>query len=269
MFNSLLDSLVATHREGGDFETFRRDSLSLLGVDPHMDPIDFREGNSAEIIERFERQFREYYDRKAQHITELLLPEIRRVHETQGNRYKRILIPYTDGRPNPLPITADIGRAVETNGKSINRDIEKAVTLALIDEKWKEHLRSMDELKESVQAASFEQKDPLVIYKMEAYNLFEQLIYDINENVTSYLAKGTLVFPDGTTLEEAREQRTDLSKVRTNRSETPDEVRRASESAGRRQAKPETFVRQGDKVGRNDPCPCGSGKKYKHCHGRS
>ena len=123
----------------------------------------------------------------------------------------------------------------------------------------------MDELKDSVQAASFEQKNPLVIYKMEAYNLFEQLIFDINEEVTAYLSKGTIVFADGRTLEEAREQRTDMSKVQTNRSE--EQARAAAEGVSRR-SKPQTFKRVEKKVGRNDLCPCGSGKKYKHCHGR-
>ena len=125
----------------------------------------------------------------------------------------------------------------------------------------------MDELKESVQAASFEQKDPLVVYKMEAYNLFEGLVYDINEEVTSYLSKGTLIFSDGRSLEEAREQRTDLSKTQTNRTEE-EAARAAAEGVSRRKSKPQTFKRQEKKVGRNDPCPCGSGKKFKHCHGR-
>ncbi|MCO6479830.1 MAG: preprotein translocase subunit SecA [Phaeodactylibacter sp.] len=267
MFHSLTANLVENHRDAGDFETFRRDSLSLLGLDPQMDAIDFQEGPLNEVTERFQQQFEEYYGRKMTQITEVLLPHIRDVHENQGQQYKRILIPFTDGRANPMAITADIAEAVETNGKSIRRDIEKAVTLAIIDEKWKEHLRSMDELKDSVQAASFEQKDPLVVYKMEAYNLFEQLIFDINEEVTSYLSKGTLIFADGRTLEEAREQRTDMSRVRTNRTEEA-AARAAAEGVSRRRAKPQTFKRVEKKVGRNDPCPCGSGKKYKHCHGR-
>ncbi|MCB0593040.1 MAG: SEC-C domain-containing protein, partial [Phaeodactylibacter sp.] len=265
MFHSLTASLAESHREGGNFETFRRDSLSLLGLDPRIDAIDFQEGPMEEIIERFQQQFEEYYGRKMTQVTEALLPHIRDVHENQGQQYKRIIIPFSDGRANPMGIAANIAEAVQTNGKSIRRDIEKAVTLAIIDDKWKEHLRSMDELKDSVQAASFEQKDPLVVYKMEAYNLFEQLIFEINEDVTSYLSKGTLIFADGRTLEEAREQRTDLSKVRTNRSE--EEARAAAEGVSRR-AKPQTFKRVEKKVGRNDPCPCGSGKKYKHCHGR-
>ncbi|MCB9298639.1 MAG: preprotein translocase subunit SecA [Lewinellaceae bacterium] len=265
MFQSLTANLVENHREGGNFETFRRDSLSLLGLDPQIDAIDFQEGPLEEIISRYQQQFEEYYGRKMTQITDVLLPHIRDVHENQGQQYKRILIPFTDGRTNPMAITADIAEAVQTNGKSIRRDIEKAVTLSIIDEKWKEHLRSMDELKDSVQAASFEQKDPLVVYKMEAYNLFEQLIYDVNEEVTAYLSKGTIVFADGRTLEEAREQRTDMSKVQTNRTE---EAARAAAEGVSRRAKPQTFKRVEKKVGRNDPCPCGSGKKYKHCHGR-
>ncbi|MBK6623311.1 MAG: SEC-C domain-containing protein [Saprospirales bacterium] len=125
----------------------------------------------------------------------------------------------------------------------------------------------MDELKDSVQAASFEQKDPLVVYKMEAYNLFENLIYEINQTVTSYLALGSVVFQDGRTIQEAREQRSDLSKVRTNRTE--DAAARAAAESVSQQSRQQTVKRVEKKVGRNDPCPCGSGKKYKRCHGRN
>ena len=264
MFESMTESLVADHKNNGAFESFRRESIALLGLDPQIDPIDFQEGSIDQVDERYRTQFNEFYHRKGQHITDALMPVIRNVHENEGHRYKRIAIPFTDGRSKVLPIAADLATAVESNGKSVMRDIEKAVTLAIIDERWKEHLRAMDELKDAVQAASFEQKDPLVVYKMEAYNLFEHLMFTINEEVTSYLSKGTIVFQDGRTLEEAREQRTDLSRVQTNRTE--EETRAAAEGVSRR-SKPQTFKRQDKKVGRNDPCPCGSGKKYKHCHG--
>jgi len=269
MFTGMVESLVTVHRQGGDFESFRTDSIGILGIDPKMDAIDFKEASEDEVIDRFYEQVMEHYDRKMEDIVSVLLPFILDVEAKEGNRYKRILVPFTDGRPKPLPISADIKKAVATEGKSIRRDIEKALTLAIIDNTWKEHLRSMDELKESVQAASFEQKDPLVIYKMEAYNLFEQLIYKINEEVTSYLLKGTLVFADGKTLEEAKEQRSDFSRTSTNKAQ--DQQAAAARAAGERvsrRSKPETFVRQEEKVGRNDPCPCGSGKKFKHCHGR-
>ena len=121
-------------------------------------------------------------------------------------------------------------------------------------------------MKDSSQAASFEQKDPLVVYKMEAFNLFEQLIYRVNEQVTAYLVKGSVVFRDGSRVEEARTQRTDLSKTSTNKD--PNALAKtAAASAGGRRQKPETFKREVPKVGRNEKCPCGSGKKYKQCHG--
>jgi preprotein translocase subunit SecA len=190
------------------------------------------------------------------------------VYDNEGHRYKRIAIPFTDGRKNALPVSADLKKAIDTKGRSVMIDIEKAVSLSLIDDHWKEHLRHMDELKESAQAASFEQKDPLVIYKMEAYELFEGLVYKVNQDVCSYLSRGKLLIQGQDEVQEARELKTDLSKTRTSRAE---EVARktAAAAAGRR---PETVVetvrRDEPKVGRNDPCPCGSGKKYKQCHGR-
>ena len=270
MFSGIIESLVYSHRESGTFDTFRRASLSVLGLDPDIDPAYFREAPAAEVAAAFLQEFREYYQRKSQHIAELLYPQIEEVQRTQGHIYKRILIPFTDGRKNPYVVTAEIADTVRTKGKSIMQEVERAVTLAIIDEKWKEHLRSMDELKDSVQAASFEQRDPLVIYKVEAYNLFEKLVMDVNEEVTSYLAKGTLVFADGTTLEQAREQRTDMTRTSTNRNREEEENARrraAAASAGQPVSKPQTVRNTEPKIGRNDPCPCGSGKKYKQCHG--
>ncbi len=266
MFSAQLENIVFNNRQNGNYETFRRDSLSILGFDPKIEAVDFVEGNLDDLVQQFEQQFNDFYQRKATSITEALMPQIQDVYDNQKNQYKRIQFYFTDGRLKPLIVTADIEEAVKTQGKSVINDIEKAVTLAIIDQKWKEHLRSMDELKESVQAASFEQKDPLVVYKMEAFNLFEQLIFEVNESTTAYLAKGTLAFEGGQTIEQAREQRTDMSKMQTNRTEE-DAAKRAAQSAGGRPPKPETFKRNEKKVRRNDPCPCGSGKKYKHCHG--
>ena len=267
MFRSQIESLVYKHKGQGDFNKFRSEALGTIGFDPQIEAADFQEAPADDLVDQVEAQFYEFYYRKSDQISQMLMPEIKRVYETKGNHFKRILVPFSDGRTSALMVTADIEDATKSKGKTITRDIEKTVTLAIIDEKWKEHLRSMDELKDSVQSASFEQKDPLVIYKMEAYNLFEQLIFDINESVTSYLSKGQLVLPDGRPLEQAREQKTDLSKVRTSRSDSDDAARQAAEAASGR-SKPETIRRSEEKIGRNDPCPCGSGKKYKHCHGR-
>jgi len=270
MFQSMVDNVVFGHKQSGNFESFKRDALGVLGVDPSIGAAEFEEMKSEEIADRFHKEFETFYTRKAEQITEVLLPQIKNIHETQGHRYKRLLIPFTDGRTNPYSVTAELADAVKTNGKSIISDIEKAVSLVIIDDKWKEHLRSMDELKDSSQSASFEQKDPLVVYKMEAFKLFEELVFEINEDVTSYLSKGTLIFADGTTLEQAREARTDMSRTQTNKQQEQADRsrRRASASAGQGAQKPQTIRRTEKKVGRNDLCPCGSGKKYKKCHGK-
>ena len=268
MFLSLTENVAASHKEGGSYDSFKMDSVGLIGFDPKISKEQFEVSDTDDLVELYQNEFVQYYDQKSADIATVLLPIIKDVHEHQP-RYKDILTPFTDGRKNPLPIAANIRNAVASNGKTIVNDIEKAVSLALIDDTWKEHLRSMDELKDSVQSASFEQKDPLVVYKMEAYNLFENLVNRVNEEVTSYLSKGTLIFSGGTTLAEAKQRQTDFSKTNTNSSERSEDVaaRRAAEGVSRRR-KPETFKREEKKVGRNEPCPCGSGKKFKRCHGR-
>jgi preprotein translocase subunit SecA len=265
MFTSLTENLVRDYKRNDDFTDFQQESLRVLGIDPKIDNDTFRKLNVEELIEQYREQVMDSYQQKSAKIRELLYPLVKSVFENEGHRYKRIAIPFTDGRKHPLPIAADLESAVKSGGKTIMQEIEKAVTLSLIDDSWKEHLRFMDELKDSVQSASFEQKDPLVIYKMEAYGLFEQLIYKINEEVASYLMKGRLLIAGREEMHEAREQKTDFRKVQTNRQEQA--ARAAAQSAGRERPKVETVRHTEKKVGRNDPCPCGSGKKYKHCHG--
>ncbi|MBK9152142.1 MAG: preprotein translocase subunit SecA [Saprospiraceae bacterium] len=265
MIVGLVELIADRGKASGNFETFREDCIASLAIDPDITPEEFKSMSLDNLIDSLLAQVTEIYNLKARNITEVLMPVIRQVYENEGHRYKKIAIPFTDGRTNPLPIAADLKEAVESNGASIWKDIEKTIVLALIDDNWKEHLRSMDELKDSVQAASFEQKDPLVIYKMEAYKLFEELIHKINRDVCSYLFHGKLLIQQE--VKEARVQKTDLSKVRTSRTE--DDMRRAAaEGVSQRAEKVETIRRVEEKVGRNDMCPCGSGKKYKHCHGR-
>ncbi len=281
-FIAITSELVHVHREAGDFETFRLDAIRIIGVDPDMDALWFKSAPVEEVTERFQKQVFDLYQLKRQTISERLLPLIRDIRAREGDRYKRVLVPFTDGVLG-FNISVDIEEAIRTNGKSIMHDIEKVATLAIIDDAWKEHLRNIDDLKEAVQGASFEQKDPLVIYKMEAYKLFEALIGQINAQTTSFLLRGALVLPDERQMEQARReealraQRMAAQRMRllTNRrpveeamTETQRAAQRAADSAGQRpSARPQPIVREAT-VGRNDPCPCGSGKKYKHCHGR-
>ena len=269
MFLSLIESIVIDHRQNGDYEVFRKDAISVLGIDPDVTAEEFKSLPLDEVVDRYQQQVLQFYQRKGEQISRSLLPAIENVHNTEGNRYKRIAIPFSDGSSKTLPVSAEIADAVKTNGKSVMRDIEKTITLSLIDAAWMEHLRAMDELKESVQAASFEQKDPLVVYKMEAYELFEHLVYRINEDVSSYLLKGELAIQENDNRplrQETRPQPSAFSKATTNRQE--EAMRSAAERVSQDGNRPATVVRTEKKVGRNDPCPCGSGKKYKHCHGK-
>jgi preprotein translocase subunit SecA len=275
-FQAITSELVEVHRQGGDFETFRLDSIRMIGVDPEMEPAWFKSAPLGTVNGTFQQQVFDLYDEKRQQVASRLLPVITDVRAKEGDRYKRIIVPYSDGTMG-LTISADMDNAVQTEGKSVMHDVEKVATLALIDDAWKEHLRNVDDLKESVQGASFEQKDPLVIYKMEAYNLFEALIGHINSNVTSFLLRGTLDMPSE---EQMRQQSADNARrVQANRlraqqqtrqpmTETQESAQRAAQSVSQNGPvqRVQPIIR--DKViGRNDPCPCGSGKKYKNCHG--
>lgn len=268
MFEGMIDSITFGNKKHGDHENFRLDVLRLLGFDTTIAAADFNGQDVNTVADRLLEEFQAFYQRKMLLLVDRVMPTIRRVDEEQPGRYRRIIIPFTDGSTHPLVITADIEKAIESNGRSIISDIEQTVTLAIIDEHWKEHLRSMDELKGATNLASFEQKDPLVVYKMESYTLFESLIGTINEGTTAYLAKGDLVMQDPQDVQEARAPRKSVeAKTSTNRSAAAQAQRRAAEGATPRK-KVETFQRDQAKVKRNDPCPCGSGKKFKHCHGK-
>lgn len=266
MFHSTVEGLVNKNKSSGDYEGFEYDSIGILGIEPSIDRTFFNEKSESEIFNNLFNQFFDHYRKKEEQIKEVLMPFIKNVQLNEGNKYQRISIPFSEGHGEPLPVAAEIESALKSNGASIMRDIERNIALIKLDNDWKEHLRNMDELKESVQAASFEQKDPLVIYKIEAYNLFEQLIYKMNREITSYLSKGRLMLTVNQEVKEARTQKTDYSKTKTNRSE--ENLRRAAESAGRPEiASHQTIRNTNPKIGRNDACPCGSGKKYKNCHG--
>ncbi|MEM6769915.1 MAG: SEC-C metal-binding domain-containing protein, partial [Bacteroidota bacterium] len=268
MFEGMIDSIAFGNKKQSDHEHFRLDVLRYLGFDTSIDAADFNGQDVNTVADRLLEEFQSFYQRKMLLLVDRVMPTIRRVNEEQPGRYRRIIIPFTDGSTHPLVITADIEKAIESNGRSIISDIEQTVTLAIIDEHWKEHLRSMDELKGATNLASFEQKDPLVVYKMESYNLFESLIGTVNEATTAYLAKGDLVMQDPKDVQEARAPRRPVeAKTSTNRSAEERAQRRAAEGATPRK-KVETFQRDHAKVKRNDPCPCGSGKKFKHCHGK-
>jgi preprotein translocase subunit SecA len=284
-FDSITSELVQSHRQGGDFETFRLDSIRAIGVDPELDAAWFKSAPINSVLATYQEQVFSLYNHKSKQVGERLLPFIKNVVKNEGMKYRRMVVPFKDGMMG-LNISTDIQNALDNDGKTIMRDVEKVATLALLDDAWKEHLRNVDDLKESVQSASFEQKDPLVIYKMEAYNLFEGLIGHINGSVTSFLLKGTLDLPDENDIrrnqqaeaQRAAQIRAQQNRLRTNASAAQssdgqpmtEQQAAAREAAQRVNQQPVQKIQPIVKekvVGRNEPCPCGSGKKYKNCHG--
>jgi preprotein translocase subunit SecA len=272
MFQGTVEILVSQHHGAGQYEAFRLASITELGIEPDITEADFGKMDTNSLINEFGNQVFEHYQRKGERIAEQLIPVILDVKAREGDRYKRIAVPFTDGRTKVLPIAADMDDAIASNGKTIMRDIEKTLTLAIIDDEWKEHLRAMDDLKDSVQGASFEQKDPLVIYKMEAFNLFEELVNRINHQVTGYLLSGMIVQqgPPQQAQQAPRPPKLQLSREedQPELTETAQQMEAAARGVNQPQRQASAPVRVQDRVGRNDACPCGSGKKYKHCHGK-
>jgi len=160
-----------------------------------------------------------------------------------------------------LNVVAPLKKCYETKGREIGLSFEKSITLAVIDNMWKEHLREMDDLKQSVQNASYEQKDPLLIYKLESFNLFDTLLANVNEEIVSFLNKGGLPMAENPQMREAQLPESDAKKLQTGRQEV------GSGKQITQGGKGSAPIRVEKKVGRNEPCPCGSGKKYKNCHG--
>ena len=206
------------------------------------------------------KEVRDTFSRKTETIAKQAFPVIKNVFEQRGEMFKNIVVPFTDGK-RAYNVVANLEKTYKSEGEELIRAYEKSIMLAHIDDAWKEHLREMDDLKQSVQNATYEQKDPLLIYKFESFNLFKSMVDKINKNVVSTLMKGQIPFEAPEEVKQAEEKRTDLSKMRTGRSDAP----AAQTNQAPRKTEP---VKVGPKVGRNDPCPCGSGKKYKNCHGK-
>ena len=272
MIVSLTENVVLYAKNSNDYQNFKLEALTMFGLTLDITEEEFENSNADALIANFQREVFETYNHKKERLKSILLPFIKDVKEKEGDRYKRVQIPFTDGSSKELAMAVDIDDAIETNGESIPLDIEKIATLALIDDNWKEHLRSVDELKDSSQTASFEQKDPLVIYKMEAYNLFESLIHKVNQSVVSYLMKGHLEGFDQHNVREAKEQTSAMQNVTESKASMTDGQQAANQAAanvGQERRVQETVKHSGPVIGRNDPCPCGSGKKYKKCHGKN
>jgi preprotein translocase subunit SecA len=273
MFDGVAASIVTEHKETNNYKEFVQNVIRYYGFEPNISETEFRtQDDFNKLIDKLYYQARKYYDTKFAEISQRVLPIINRVYNDPTTSYLKIGIPFTDGTKG-MEVGAELKAAIETNGKSLISEIEKSITLGLIDNAWKEHLRDMDELKDQTQSASFEQKDPLVIYKIQAFKLFELFMDRINKEVTSFLFKGEIPIQDSENIHEAQEIQSDNEGLKTNieqQKEAEERQRNAAANSGGAQVveKVKTFKRDVAKVKRNDPCPCGSGKKYKQCHGK-
>ena len=260
MVHDVCETLVADAWEAKDFEYFKMSMIRTFGCESPFEEQYFLQERQSTLVEKLYPVVYDHYKAKLQKIAEQAYPVIERVYLEHGDRFQNIAIPFTDGKKT-INIVAPLKKCYETQGREVGLSFEKGITLAVIDNAWKEHLRAMDDLKESVQNASYEQKDPLLIYKLESFNLFDQLLVRISEEIVTFLNIGRLPIVEETELKEAKLPESDAKKLQTGRQE----MRGRQVAPGKPANEP---IRVEKKVGRNDPCPCGSGKKYKNCHGR-
>jgi preprotein translocase subunit SecA len=252
-----------------DHEGMKLDLLRVMTLDIPFKEEDMKKLKPDEQLETIISRSFETFKRKTERLAEVAHPVIKQVYENQGAMYENILIPITDGK-RVYNISCNLKDAYETGSKAVVKAFEKSILLHTIDEDWKEHLREMDELRHSVQNASYEQKDPLLIYKLESFNLFRTMVNDINSKAVSILMRGQIPVQDpGSVRRAAPEQKTDYSKYRIQKEESDNTLTANGNGRNPQQRQPQKLepIRVEKKVGRNDPCPCGSGKKYKNCHG--
>jgi preprotein translocase subunit SecA len=274
-FYAVAEDLVAGYKAQDDFEGFKLAVIVNFGIDTVITADELSKGDSNGITNRLYEEAVGNYTRKKTEMMRQALPVFQNVRLQQGSHIENVVVPFTDGKKG-VNVIANLDKTISTKGAELANALERTITLAIIDDTWKEHLRAMDDLKHSVQTAVYEQKDPLVIYKTTAYGLFSNMNSELNRDIVSFLSyAGIPVQENNAPLKEGREEKTDMSKLRVRKEEL------VSSSSGGQQEMMDTEneyhdpsvnkqepVRVGPKVGRNDPCPCGSGKKFKNCHGK-
>ena len=264
--NIMMDFAQTFVEENGDmdFEEFKFNMIRQVAVQPSFDEATYKAANKAMLTDMVVKDFQEAYKRRINSVATTAYPVIKRVYEEQGDKFENIYIPITDGfRGYNVPV--NLKKAYESQCKEVFKCFSTIVVLTTIDENWKDHLREMDQLRQSVQNATYEQKDPLLIYKFESFNLFSKMLEKVNREILSTLFKAMIPIrenQESAPQQPVKPQRTDMSRMQTSRME-------AAAAAGQGDKSKPAPIHVDKKVGRNDPCPCGSGKKYKHCHGRN
>jgi len=274
-FYVVCEGLVNSFREQDDYNGFKLSVIVNFGLDTSIQENDFLKGNLNEITESLYQESIMNYQGKMSELRKDAVPVFKNIRKNQGSHIENIVVPFTDGRRN-VQVLTNMEKTLRSEGNEIVDALERTITLAMIDDTWKEHLRAMDDLKQSVQTAYLEQKDPLVIYKVEAFSLFRQMDSEVNRDIVSFLCHSIILTEtNDTPLREGREQKTDMSRMRANKEqiEAAGDDYAANEKDYFDPSSTGTAVKQepvkvGPKIGRNDLCPCGSGKKFKNCHGK-
>jgi preprotein translocase subunit SecA len=275
MFYELCETTIQNHANS-DYQEFEIELIRLIGIESPIDENEFKSISRIDLTEKVYHAMRDQYERKCDKIASKGLPQIKHVFETMSQQYKNIVFPLTDGRKE-MQLIVNLEEAYNSKGKIISKSFEKNVILAKIDDEWKEHLREMDDLRSAVNNATYEQKDPLVIYKLESYELFKSMMNRLNEEAVELLMKLDIPIEQEFKQTNKEDRQNNYERSQSNSSNTTStQAPRFEGRQGYQQAIENSFPQEekkqpviaDPKVGRNDPCPCGSGKKYKQCHGK-
>ena len=263
VMNMMIDAseVIVNNSDGMNYEDFSSYLMAQLSIDPGFSEEVYSSAKPEELKNKLTLHMKEVYDRRMEAMITKVYPFIKDVYEKQGERWQNIAVPITDGR-KVLNLAFNLKKAYESGGKELAKSLSKTIILYQIDDHWKQQLRDMDDLRQSVQNAAYEQKDPLVIYKLESYNLFAAMLESLDKDVLSFLFRSAIYLRDPEQAQPAREPqqpKTDMSRMNTQHGDL-------STNSGQPKTRMPVHVEK--KVGRNDPCPCGSGLKYKNCHGR-
>ncbi|WP_299007525.1 preprotein translocase subunit SecA [uncultured Tenacibaculum sp.] len=253
MIYDTCDSIVRQNKGAKDFQNFEFELIRFSAMTSPFSEEEFSKTSEQDLIDKLYKIVTEHYKNDAERNAENAFPVIKNVFENEGDRYERIVVPFTDGSKT-LQVVTNLKEAYESEGKSLVNDFEKNITLAIIDENWKDHLRKMDELKQTVQNATYEQKDPLLVYKFEAFELFQETIDKVNKEVLSFLFKGKLPSQEASQVSEAREQQREQLDLRKDevQNSTQQAISNARNQQTQEQQAVETVVREQPKIGRNE-----------------
>jgi len=272
MIYDTAESILTDARDANDYAGLQTEVMQTFAMEVPFDKDTFHSTKAAQLSEKLAEAALDTFKRRMDKLTQVANPVIQKVYEEKGQMYENILIPITDGK-KVYNIAVNLKKAAESESREVVREFEKRMLLYVIDDEWKEHLRQLDDLKQSVQNASYEQKDPLLIYKIESFGIFSRMLDALNRRAIAILLRGQIPTADPQQVQQAQEQRRqDYSRYRTQK----DTVARAAQQSGQaaaagrdtREAQRPMPVHVEKKPRPNDPCPCGSGKKYKQCHGR-